>query len=560
MRPPLACWLLVLFTLAVVLLGSFPLGGHLWRVYGDQPQPRWDRWLLPLERRLLHWIGDSGQPASRAWDYAQPLLLSNLVFALLAFALLRGQPALLNPLAWPGLRWDTALHTTIAFVTNTDQQHYLPERSLGAGVQLAALQFLMFVSPATGLAFGFAVVRGVCGQPLGNFHRDLIRSLTRVLIPGSLLLALALLFCGVPMTLAAPFQISGLEGGRQWLQPGPVALYEAIKLLGGNGGGYFAANSAHPYENPSLLSNLLETGAMLLLPAAGLVAFGHFLGNRRQAAWLLALVGVLLLLGVGVAGLAEQGGNPLLRPWIDGANLEGKELRIGPVFSGLWAAITTGSMTGASNGSLDSLLPWSALVALFNLLLQLVFGGVGTGLASLLAFLVLSVFISGLMVGRTPEFLGRKLEQREVVCGSLVLLIHPLFVLVPAAVMLAAPPALAGLSNPGPHGVLQVVYEYASAAANNGSGMAGLRSGSAWWNLSASVSLLGGRYLPMLALLALAEGLSRKPALPASAGSLRTDTGLFALVSGVLFVVLGALSFFPVLALGPLAEGFQLPR
>ncbi|MFN6131615.1 MAG: potassium-transporting ATPase subunit KdpA [Synechococcaceae cyanobacterium] len=556
----MASWLLVLFTLAAVLVAAFPLGRHLWQVFSDQPQPRWDRWQLPLEQALLHWIGDGGQPASRAWDYARPLLLSNLVFALLALALLRGQPPLLNPLGWPGLRWDTALHTAIAFVTNTDQQHYVPERSLGAGVQLAALQFRMFVSPATGLAFGFAVVRGVCGQPLGNFHRDLIRSLSRVLIPASLVLAVVLLFCGVPMTLAAPFQVITLEGGRQWLQPGPVALFEAIKLLGGNGGGYFTANSAHPYENPSLLSNLLETGAMLLLPAASVIAFGRFLGNRRQAAWLLALLAGLLLLGVTVAGLAEQGGNPLLRPWIEGANLEGKELRFGAVFSGLWAASTTGSMTGASNGSLDSLLPWSALVAMFNLLLQLVFGGVGTGLATVLAFLVLSVFITGLMVGRTPEFLGRKLEQPEVVCASLVLLIHPLFVLVPAAVMLTAPASVAGLSNPGPHGVLQVVYEYASAAANNGSAMAGLHNTSAWWNLSASVSLLGGRYLPMLALLALAESLSRKPSLPAGVGSLRTDTGLFTLVSGVLFVVVGALSFFPVLALGPLAEGFQLPR
>ena len=416
-------WLLIALTLAVVLLGSVPLGRHLWQVFSDQPQPRWDRWLLPLEQALLGWIGDSGQATSRAWEYARPLLLANLVFGLLAFALLRAQPPPLDPLGWPGLRWDTALHTAIAFVTNTDQQHLLPDRSLGAGAQLAALQFLMFVSAGTGLSLGFAVLRGVCGLPLGNFHRDLIRSLSRVLIPGSLLLAVALLLCGVPMTLAPPFQVTTLDGARQWLQPGPVALFEAIKLLGGNGGGYYAANSAHPYENPSLLANLLETGAMLLLPAASLVALGRFLGNRRQAAWLLALVGVLLLLGVALAGLAEQGGNPLLRPWIEGANLEGKELRVGAVLSGFWVAVTTGTMTGATNAAMDSLLPWSTLVALFQLFLQLVFGGVGTGLAYLLAFLVLSVFITGLMVGRTPEFLGRKLEQREVVCASLVLLI-----------------------------------------------------------------------------------------------------------------------------------------
>jgi K+-transporting ATPase ATPase A chain len=558
LRNRLASWFGIVLTIAVTVVSAIPLGRHLWLVFSHQPQPRWDRLLKPVENGLLRWIGDRGEPARNAWGYAGPLLLSNLMFAGVAFLLLVSQPAFLNPQGLPGMRWDTALHTTISFVTNTDQQHYLPEQSLGAGVQLGALQFLMYVSAATGLALGFAVVRGISGTTIGNFYEDLIRSLTRVLIPGSLLIGIALLLTGVPMTLAPPLNVQTLDGGTQWLMRGPIALFEAIKQFGDNGGGYLAANSAHPYENPSAFTNLLSIWAMLAIPAASVDAFGRFIGNRRQSLWLLGLVTLFLCSGVLVSGLSEQLGNPLLLPWINGPSLEGKELRFGAVLSSLWAVVTTGSMTGATNSALDSLMPGSNLITLFNLFLQLVFGGVGTGIAYLLAFLVLTVFITGLMVGRTPELFGRKLEQREVVCSSLVLLAHPVFVLVPAAITLAGGVELAGTTNPGPHGILQVVYEYASATANNGSGMAGLMNTSLWWNLTASVSLLGGRYLPILALLVLADGLSKKVAVPTGSGSLRTDTGLFTAVSGVVFLIVGGLSFFPVLALGPLAEWLAL--
>ena len=551
-------WFLALLTLVATALTALPLGRHLWLVFSGAPQPGWDRLLLNLEQRLLYWIGDRGETSHNTWAYARPLLIANLLFALLSYGLLVNQPPWLNPMGLPGMRWDTALHTTISFVTNTDQQHYLPEQVLGAGLQLGVLQFLMFVSAATGLAVGFAVIRGFCGLPLGNFHRDLIRGLTRVLLPGSLLLGLILLLAGVPMTLAAPLRIQGLDGGEQWLMRGPIALFEAIKLLGDNGGGYTAANSAHPYENPTLLTNLMSTWAMLALPAASIDAFGRFLGNRRQSGWLLILVTLLLAAGLLVAGLAEQNGNPLLLSWLSGPNLEGKELRFGAVLTGFWASVATGSMTGATNGALDSLMPFSNVVTMVNLFLQLVFGGVGTGVCYLLALLVPTVFITGLMVGRTPELFGRRLEQHQIVWSSLVLVIHPLFVLVPAAITLAAPAAVAGMSNPGPHGVMQVIYEYASATANNGSGMAGLMNTTPWWNLTTSVSLLFGRYLPLLSLLALGQSLSNKPALAPSPGSLRTDSGLFTLVTAVVFVIIGALSFFPVLALGPLAEALSL--
>jgi K+-transporting ATPase ATPase A chain len=420
------------------------------------------------------------------------------------------------------------------------------------------MQFLMFVSAATGLAVGFAVIRGFSGRPIGNFHRDLLHSLTRVLIPASLLLALFLLVCGVPMTLAPPLQITTLEGAKQLLPRGPIALFEAIKQLGENGGGYVSANSAHPYENPTLLSNLVSTWAMLIIPAATLDALGRFVGNRRQSNLLLALVFGLLLIGAAVAMGAEQAGNPVLDRWISGGNLQGKELRFGAGLTGLWSVVTTGTMTGAVNGAIDAAMPLTILTTLFNLFLQVVFGGQGTGIAYLLVFVLLAVFLTGLMVGRTPEFLGRKVEKPQVVWASLILLIHPIFVLIPAALTLAGGATLAAISNPGSHGISQVVYEYASAAANNGSGLEGLGDGTPWWNLSTSLSLLGGRYLPIAALLALADGFRRKPALEPSPGNLRTDTGLFTGVTAVVLVILGALTFFPVLALGPIAEALTL--
>ena len=552
-------WIQVALLLALVL-GSAPLlGRHLWQVFDDRPQPLLDSWLNPVETTLLHWVGDRGRPAEQAWDYLRPLLLSNILFGIVAFLLLLLQPAWLNPQGLSGMRWDTALHTAISFLTNTDQQHYTPEQSLGDLAQLGALQFLFFTSAATGLAVGFAFIRGLCGRPLGNFHRDLIRSISRVLIPLSLLFGLILLINGSPMTLGGPLTIPTLEGATQILVRGPVAGFEAIKQLGENGGGFFGANSAHPFENPNPFTNLLAMVAMLAIPAATIDAFGRFLGNRRQGTLLLLLVSCLFLGLAVVAITAEQAGNPLLGPWLSGPNLEGKEVRFGAGVSALFATITTGTMTGAVNAAMDSLMPLGGMVPLFNLFLQVVFGGQGTGVAYLLVFLILTVFLTGLMVGRTPELFGRKVEKAEVVYSSLILLIHPVFVLVPAAITIAFP-ALQGISNPGFHGVSQVVYEYASAAANNGSGFEGLGDGTVWWNLSTIVSLLGGRYLPIIALLLLAAGFARKQPVPPSPGTLATDTGLFTVVTAVVIVILGALTFFPVLALGPIAEAFSLPR
>ena len=551
-------WLLAAVTLAAVVLSAPALGRHLFEVFDDQPQPAWDRWLNPIELAVLRWSGDTGRSAESTGAYLVPLLISNALFGALALVLLLVQPGWLNPRGFSGLRWDLALHTTISFLTNTDQQHLIPERSLGTLAQLGAIQFLMFVSAATGLAVGFAVIRGFSGRPLGNVHRDLLRGLTRVLLPGSLLLALLLLLAGVPMTLAPPVSLTTLEGDPQQLPLGPIALFEAIKHLGENGGGFLAANSAHPDENPPLLTNHLLTWAMLAIPAATIDAFGHFLNNRRQSTLLLLLVLTLLVAGAVVAMAAEQAGNPRLLPWLSGASWQGKEVRFGPVLTGFWSVVTTGTMTGAVNGSLDAAMPLTLLVALFNLFLQVVLGGQGTGIANLLVFVLLAVFLTGLMVGRTPEVFGRKVEKAQVVWASLVLLIHPLFVLLPSALTLAGGPALAGFTSPNSHGISQVVFEYASAAANNGSGLEGLADSGRWWTLTTSLSLVGGRYLPIAALLALADGFRRKPALEPGPGTLRTDTPLFMGVTAVVVLILGALTFFPVLALGPIAEALTL--
>jgi len=554
----LLSWLLALITLLAVILATPTMGRYLYEVFDGQPQPSWDRWLNPLELSLLRWIGDKGKNTDTVMGYVAPLLISNALFMAVALLLLLHQPAWLNPEALPGLSWDLALHTAISFVTSADQQHLIPEQSLGNLAQLGAIQFLMFVSAATGLSVGYAFIRGMTGKPIGNFYRDLIRALTRVLIPGSLLLAFVYVICGVPMTLAPPLEISTLEGSRQLLTRGPIALFEAIKQLGINGGGFVNANSSHPYENPNLLSNLISIWAMIILPAATIDSFGRFAANRRQSNLLLIMVFGLLAVTSVLAMSAEQGGNPILSTWLSGSNLEGKELRFGAQLSGYWSMISTSTMTGSLNGLLDSSMPLTILLAMFNLFLQVLLGGLGTGIANLVVFLVLTVFLTGLMVGRTPEFLGRKVERSEVIWASVVLLIHPIFVLIPTAMALMSEPVRNTVSISGSHGVSQVVYEFASAAANNGSGLEGLADNSLWWNLATSISLLGGRFLPIIAILLLADGFRRKPAVEPNPGSLHTDTVLFTSVAAVVVVILGALTFFPVMALGPIAEALSL--
>jgi potassium-transporting ATPase potassium-binding subunit len=563
-------WIQIGLTLALIVAITPIFGGYIARVYLGQ-KTLFDRVLHPVERLIFSLSGVKPESQMNGWQYARAILYSNLAMAILLFAILMLQGVLpLNPTGLGAPTWDTALHTTISFITNTNQQHYSGETTLSYFSQILGLGFMFFTSAATGIAVAIAFIRGLTGRSLGNFYVDLTLAITRILLPISIVGTLLLVAAGVPETLSGPIVVPTLEDPnlRQAIALGPVAHFEIIKQLGENGGGFFAINSAHPFENPNGFSNLIQTLTMISIPTSMIYTYGVIANNRKQA-WL--VFGMVFIIYVGfviVTAIGEYQGNPLVNAILGSTqpNLEGKEVRFGWAQSALFAVTTTGTMTGAVNSMHDSFMPTGGFILLSNLFLQIIWGGQGTGTAYLFSYLILAVFVTGLMVGRTPEFLGRKIEKSEVVLTSfLLLLVHPLFVLIPGAISLAFPEQLAGISNPGFHGLAQVMYEYASAAANNGSGFEGLADSqpaptALWWNLSTSLSLLGGRYIPIVALLLLADGMSRKQPVPFTTGTLRTDTVLFTSVTAGVIVIMGALTFFPVLALGPIAEGFLLGK
>jgi potassium-transporting ATPase potassium-binding subunit len=549
----------------IILVAITPIfGRYIARVFLGEKTPL--DVIMPIER-IIYALGSiRAKENMTGWQYIQALLYTNIIMGIFVYLLIMLQGILpLNPTGLGAPTWDTVLHTTISFLTNTDQQHYAGETTISYLTQVAGLGFLMFTSAATGLAVGIAFIRGLTGRPLGNFYVDLIRSITRILLPISIIGALLLLILGVPQTFAPPATVTTLEGANQFIARGPVAGFEIIKQLGENGGGFFGVNSAHPFENPNGGTNLIETLAMLCIPAALIYTYGVFANNIKQAWLLFGMVFTIFVILVSVTAIGEYQGNPLVN-FILGAeqpNLEGKEVRFGWAETALWAVATTATMCGGVNGMHDSLMPTGGFSTLFNLFLQIVWGGQGTGTAYLFIYLILTVFLTGLMVGRTPEFLGRKIEKREIVLASVVLLVHPIVVLIPSAITLAFPDTLAGISNPGFHGISQVVYEYASAGANNGSGFEGLADSqpaptALWWNLSTCFSILGGRYIPIIAILLLADSMAQKQPVPETAGTLRTDSLLFTGVTAGVILILGVLTFFPVLALGPIAEAFQI--
>ncbi|MEH2394306.1 MAG: potassium-transporting ATPase subunit KdpA [Nostoc sp.] len=547
-------------TLCIVIAITPLFGRYIARVFLGE-RTLLDFLMNPIERSMFVLAGVHRKDDMTGWQYIQAVLCSNLIMGISVYLLIYFQRLLpWNPNGFGAPNWDILLHTTISFVTNTDQQHYAGETTLSYFSQVAALGFLMFTSAATGLSVGIAFIRGLTGRRLGNFYVDLVRGITRILLPISIIGAIALLVAGVPQTLAKTLDVRTLEGGTQYLARGPVASFEMIKLLGENGGGFFGVNSAHPFENPNGASNLIEMLAMISVPAALIYTYGIFANNIKQAWLLFWMVFVIFVVLVGVTAVGELQGNPLVNNafGLEQPNLEGKEVRFGWAQTAFWAVMTTATMSGAVNGMHDSLMPQGIFSILFNLFIQVIWGGQGTGTAYLFIYLILTVFLTGLMAGRTPEFLGRKIEKPEIVLVSVVLLIHPIVVLIPSAIALAYPISLSGISNTGYHGISQVVYEYASAAANNGSGLEGLRDNTLWWNLSTLVSLIGGRYIPMIAILLLADGMSRKQQVQETPATLRTDSLVFTGITAGVTLVLGVLTFFPVLALGPIAEGLKL--
>ncbi len=553
-------WIQIALTLLIIIAITPLLGSYIAQVFIGE-ETLLDPIINPVERIIFAIIGVRPQENLTGWQYAKQLLYSNLVMGIFVYLILMFQGWLpLNPTGLNAPSWDLGLHTTISFLTNTDQQHYSGETTYTYSSQVFALGFLMFTSAATGLAVGIAFIRGLTGRPLGNFYTDLTKSITRILLPISIVGGLLLLLAGVPETLASPATVITLEGATQVIARGLVAHFEIIKELGENGGGFFGINSAHPFENPNAFSNLLETCMMIAIPTSLIYAYGVFTNNRKQGWLVFWMVFIIFIFLIGIAVVGEFQGNPLVNPLLgeQQPNLEGKEVRFGWVQTALWAVMTTATMCGAVNGMHDSLMPSGGFATLFNMFLQIIWGGQGTGTAYLYIYLILAVFLTGLMVGRTPEFLGRKIEKKEIVLASVVLLVHPFVILIPWAIVFAFPDTLSGITNPGFHGVSQVVYEYASAAANNGSGFEGLNDNTLWWNLSTSVSILAGRYIPMIALLLLADSMSRKQPVPMTTGTLRTDTRLFTGVTSGVILILGALTFLPVLVLGPIAEAFQL--
>jgi potassium-transporting ATPase potassium-binding subunit len=547
-------------TLCIVIAITPLLGKYIARVFLGE-RTLLDFLMNPIERSMFVLAGVRRKDDMTGLQYIRAVLYSNIIMGISVYLLIYFQRLLpWNPNGFGATTWDVLLHTTISFVTNTDQQHYAGETTLSYFSQVAALGFLMFTSAATGLSVGIAFIRGLTGRRLGNFYVDIVRGITRILLPISVIGAIALLVTGVPQTLAKTLDVRTLEGGTQYLARGPVASFEMIKLLGENGGGFFDVNSAHPFENPNGASNLIEMIAMISIPAALIYTYGIFANNIKQAWLLFWMVFVIFVIMVGVTAVGELQGNPLVNNafGLEQPNLEGKEVRFGWAQTAFWAVMTTATMSGAVNGMHDSLMPQGIFSTLFNLFIRVIWGGQGTGTAYLFIYLILTVFLTGLLAGRTPEFFGRKIEKREIVLASVVLLIHPILVLIPSAIALAYPISLSGISNAGYHGISQVVYEYASAAANNGSGLEGLRDNTLWWNLSTLVSLIGGRYIPIIAILLLADGMSRKQPVPETPGTLRTDSLVFTTITAGVTLILGVLTFFPVLALGPIAEGLKL--
>ncbi|KZD09730.1 potassium-transporting ATPase subunit KdpA [Oceanibaculum pacificum] len=547
---------ILLFLALILALAPF-LGAYMAKVFEGRVA-----FLAPAERAIYAACGTDASEEQSWGRYLGAVLLFNLTGFALLFTLLLTQHWLpWNPAGMTALDWDLAFNTAVSFVTNTNWQAYGGESTLSYFSQMAGLTVQNFVSAATGIAVAVAITRGIArrqARTLGNFTVDLTRGVLYILLPLSILVALALVWQGVPQNLAAYVDASTVEGAQQILAQGPAASQIAIKQLGTNGGGFFSVNSAHPYENPTPISNLIQMVAILAIPAGLALTYGHMVGDKRQGWAIFAAMGVLFLAGLAVTYWAEMQGNPLLASLpVDQAagNMEGKETRFGVVNSVLWAVSTTAASNGSVNAMHDSFTPLGGLVLLLNIQLgEIIYGGVGAGLYGMLLFVVLAVFIAGLMVGRTPEYLGKKIEAREVKLAVLGMLSMPVGILGFGALAAVLPVALASVQDAGPHGLSEILYAYSSATGNNGSAFAGYGADTPYQNVMLGLAMILGRYAFIAAMLAIAGSLAAKKIAPPSAGSFPTHGPLFVgLLVGTILIV-GGLTFFPVLALGPVAE------
>jgi len=557
----LAGWIQIALVLAAVLLAAWPLGHYMARVFAGE-RTALSSVLNPVERSLyaLAWVKPNFE---QTWlSYTLAMLVFNGIGFVFLYALMRLQHLLpLDAQGFAAVEPGLAFNTSMSFVTNTNWQSYAGETTMGHLVQMTGLAVQNFLSAATGIALAVAVIRAFTRsgvREIGNFWIDVTRATLYVLLPLSIVVALIYVASGVPQTLAINISATTLEGIKQTIALGPVASQEAIKQLGTNGGGFFNANAAHPFENPNTWSNILSIWSMLLIPTAMTFTFGRMVGDRRQGWTLLAVMGLLLIAGTAVIYASETAGNPLLAAaGVDptAGNLEGKELRFGQALTALYIAATTGLSCGAVNAMHDSLTPLGGMVPLFMIELgEILPGGVGSGLYGMIVMALLAVFVAGLMVGRTPEYLGKKIEAREMKLAMLALIVLPFCILSFTAIAAVLPAALTSLANGGPHGLSEILYAYSSATGNNGSAFAGLNANTPWFNTTLGLAMMFGRFAYVVPVMAIAGSIATKTKTAASAGTFPTDGALFSgLLTGVI-LILGGLLYFPALALGPIVE------
>ncbi|WP_368383442.1 potassium-transporting ATPase subunit KdpA [[Clostridium] symbiosum] len=557
----------ILITLLIYMVLVIPIGIYLYHVATKQrtfADPVFDRIdgmiyrICRINREDMHWK-----------TYALNLLMTNAVMILIGYLVLRLQGLLfLNPNGIASMEESLSFNTIISFMTNTNLQHYSGESGLSYLSQTAVIIFMMFTSAATGYAACMAFCRGMAGRPMGNFYEDMVRNTTRILIPLSFIAGMLLIWQGTPQNFHANFTVSTLEGKWQDIAAGPIAALEAIKHVGTNGGGFLGANSSTPLENPTIISNLVELYSMMILPGACVIAFGNMIADKRkkegkkslfgrQGRTVFAAMAIIFLIGVTVCFAAESAGNPVLAGIglnQDMGSYEGKEVRFGIAQSALFTTTTTSFTTGTVNNMHDSLTPLGGLVPLLHMMLNCVFGGKGVGLMNMVMYVILAVFICGLMIGRTPEYLGKKIEGKEMKLVVVCLIIHPLLILGFSALAVSTAGGLAGITNPGFHGLSQVLYEYSSSAANNGSGFEGLADNSVFWNLTTGIAMYFGRFPAIILQLAIAGSIFAKRRVNETVGTLRTDNVVFTLILVFVVYIFAALTFFPALALGPVAE------
>jgi K+-transporting ATPase ATPase A chain len=557
---------IALFSVIVVLLVK-PFGGYMTRVFAGERT-----FLLPVlgpVERGIYWLCGVDEKQEQHWvTYAVAMLFFTMAGFVTLYALQRLQAVLpFNPAGQSEVEQSLAFNTSVSFITNTNWQSYVPETTMSYLTQMAGLTVHNFVSAATGIALAIALIRGFArrsAQSIGSFWVDLTRCTLYILLPISIVVGLFFVWQGMPQNLGAYTEATTIEGAKQVIAQGPVASQEVIKMMGTNGGGFFNANSAHPFENPNAITNLVQIVLIFSIGAGLTNVFGRMVGDQRQGWAVFAVMGILFLAGVVVAYWAEAPGNPAFAALnIDqassalqaGGNMEGKEVRFGIANSALFTTVTTDASCGAVNNMHDSLMPLGGAVPMVNIMLgEIIFGGVGSGLYGMLLFAIVAVFVAGLMVGRTPEYLGKKIEAKEVKMAMLAILILPLSILGFTALATVLPDGLAGPANTGPHGFSEILYAFDSATGNNGSAFAGISANTPFYNTTLGLAMFIGRFLMMVPMLAIAGALAAKKTLPASAGTFPTHGGLFVgLVVGVI-LIMGGLTYFPALALGPLVE------